>query len=258
MYCGTEYRNQYGEYPSPGISNYILKQCSENIAPFLTRFFTECLRKGKMPGCWKKALVTPIHKGGKFEDIANYRPISLLCCVPKILERVVCESLSDFLLENTIIGHQQFGFVKNSSTVDQLLDLYHTIVSSLDRHRMIKIVFLDVSKVFDQVWRKGLIHKLRWYGIRGQLLAWFDDYLKDRLQSVALKGYLSTWLEIIGSVPQGSILGPILYLNFAEDMKEQIAASLRIFADDTILYAMGLTERDCARVIQPSLNAVCE
>ena len=190
------------------------------------------------------------------DEIANYRPISLLSCVSKLLERIVSDPLTDFLTENKIIGPQQFGFTKGTSAIDQLLEVYFNIVSTLDKQMIAKFIFLDVSKAFDKVWRKGLIHKLKRYGVRGSLLGWFESYLEDRLKRVVLKGYFSTWRSIMAGVPQGSILGPLLYLVYAEDMKERILCGLRSFADDTLLFAMGLTEKQCADQLQPGLDAL--
>ena len=130
----------------------------------------------------------------------------------KLLERLVCDPLTEFITANSIIGPQQFGFMKGTSAIDQLQEMYFRIVSTLDKQMITKIIFLDVSKAFDKVWRKGVIHKLRKLGVRGSLLAWFGSYLEDRLQRVVMKGYFSTWQSIIAGVPQGSILGPLLYL----------------------------------------------
>ena len=169
----------------------------------------------------------------------------------------MCDPLTDFLTTNNIIGNQQFGFSKGTSAIDQLLEMYHRIVSTMDRQMLTKVIFLDVSMAFDKVWRRAVIHKLRKYGIRGKLLSWFTNYLEDRLQRVVLKGYFSTWQMVIAGVPQGSILGPILYLVFAEDMKEVIDCGLRMFADDTTLYSPGITEKACADVLQPNLDRLC-
>ena len=239
-----------------GLSNDVLKRCSDNIVPFLTKYFQACMDKQLMPPEWKKANVVPVHKGGAKEDVANYRPISLLSCTSKLLERVICDDLNIFLEENNIIGPNQFGFVRGSSTIDQLMELYHRVITSMDNQLLMKVIFLDVSKAFDRVWRKGLIHKMRKLGIRGRLLGWFASYLEERMQRVVLKGTVSAWSTIMAGVPQGSILGPILYLLFAEDLCELIMCGLRMFADDTLLFAEGLTERECAKAIQPSLDAL--
>ena len=111
----------------------MLKKCINTVSPFLSGFFRECLKQGVMPKQRKQANIVPIHKGGKYESITNYRPISLLSCTSKILERIVCDPLTHFLTANNIIGNQQFGFSKGTSTIDQLLEMYHRIVSTMDR-----------------------------------------------------------------------------------------------------------------------------
>ena len=238
-----------------GLSNNVLKNCADSIAPFLARYFQKCINHGLMPSSWKTAHVVPVFEGGAKEDVANYRLISLLSCSSKLLERVVCDDLSSFLMENGHIGLQQFGFIKKSSTIDQLLELYHQIMSILDKQMLLKLFYLDISKAFDRVWTKGLIHKMKKMGVRGNLLKWFTSYLENRMQRVVLKGVFSVWSHIIAGVPQGSILGPILYLLYAEDVCEVIRCAIRTFADDTLLFSVGLTEKQCSKDIQPSLMA---
>ena len=142
-----------------GISNIALRQTAGAIAPYLTELFNCCMFQGVMPQCWKKANVTPVFKKGSPSKIENYRPISLLSCASKVLERLVADQLRDYLESNQLLTNHQYGFCKGSSTVDQLLDLYE-ITEGLDKRLVTKLLFLDVSKAFDRVWHKALIHKL--------------------------------------------------------------------------------------------------
>ena len=132
------------------------------------------------------------NKGGDTSNIKNFRPISLLSCPSKLLERLIYNRMVPFLEENHILGDQQFGFRKGRSTTDQLLELYDSMLQSLDKQQVKKILFVDVSKAFDRVWRKGLIHKLKKIGIRGELLNWLESYLRDRIQRCVIRGKKSS------------------------------------------------------------------
>ena len=200
------------------------------------------------------ANVTPIHKGGTTSSVKNYRPISLLPCPSKLLERLVCDKLVEFLEKNKVFGNQQFRFKKGCCTNDQFLELYHCMLQSLENHKVTKMLYIDMSKAFDMVWRKALIHKLKKVGIGGRLLEWLKNYLEERVQRVILRSNCSSWREVIAGVAQGSKLGPILYLLFSEDIKNEITIKLRTFADDTMISAMGDNEEEAAGLLQPDIR----
>ena len=189
-----------------------------------------------MPGIWKKANVSPIHKKDDKTLIENHRLISLLSSLGKTLEKVVHKNMHNFLLENNIITPFQSGFVPGNSTVNQLVDLYNTFSQALDEGKEVRVVFCDISKAFDSVWHKSLIAKLKHYGISGGLLSWCKSYPSNRFQRVVLSGGKSEWLEIKAGVPQGSILGALLFLLYINDIVHEIHSNIRLFADDTTLY----------------------
>ena len=237
-----------------GISYLALKKTSESTKGILCRLFNACMKRGIMPKTWKKANLTPIHKKNNLSDVKNYRPISLLSCLSKVIERLVCDRLRVYLEENNLITDAQYGFRRGSSTLDQLLDLYDNIMKNMDEKMVTKLLFLDVSKAFDKVWHKGLIYKLKRLGIEGDLLEFFKDYLEDRQQRVALKGALSSWITIKAGVPQGSIMGPILFLIYTNDLPSEIQSIIKMFADDTILGATGKTSDECSNILQPNID----
>ena len=210
--------------------------------------------QGKMPKTWKKVNLTLIHKKNSLSDVQNYRPISLLSCLSKVLERLACDQLRKYLEDNNLITDAQYGFRRGSSTLDQLLDLYEKIMKNLDEKTVTKLLFLDVSKAFDKVWHRGLLYKLERIGIKNNLLAFFKDYLTDRQQRVALKGILSSWITIKAGVPQGSIMGPILFLIYTNDLPNEIQSMIKMFADDTILGASGMTSEECCETLQPNID----
>ena len=194
------------------------------------------MQTGIVPSIWKRANVTPIHKKDEKSLVSNYRPVSLLCTIGKVMERCVYKYVYNFLRDNSFISPLQSGFTPGDSTVNQLLDLYNTFCKALDEGKEIRIIFFDISKAFDRVWHKGLIYKLKMAGISGSVLTWFEDYLKNRKQRVALNGVYSEWRMVKAGVPQGSILGPLLFLIYINDIVDVIGANIRLFADDTCLY----------------------
>ena len=137
------------------------------------------------------ANIVPIHKKEAKSVINNYRPVSLLSSVGKIMERIIFKYVYNYFRENFVISAVQSGFLPGKSTVTQLLEVYHEFCKAVDDGKEIRVVFLDISKAFDKDWHRGLIHKLKKCGIHGRLLEWFEDYLKDRLQRVFINGKFS-------------------------------------------------------------------
>ena len=189
-----------------------------------------------MPKIWKQANVSPIHKKNDPSDVSNYRPISLLSTVGKVLEKIVHKYVFNFFRDNNVIITLQSGFVPGDSTVNQLIDIYNTFCKALDEGKEVRAIFCDISKAFDRVWHKGLLFKLKSAGVTGSLLTWFSDYLNDRKQRVVLPGASSSLTSVKAGVPLGSILGPLLFLLYINDIVEDINSSIRLFADDTSLY----------------------
>ena len=154
----------------------------------------------------------------------------------KTFEKAIFKHVHNFLLDNQIITPLQSGFTRGDSTVNQLLDIYNTFCRALDEGKEVRAVFCDISKAFDRVWHRGLIAKLKHYGIDGPLLAWFESYLTNRRQRVVLPNGNSDWKEIKAGVPQGCILGPLLFIIYINDIVKENQSLIRIFADDTTLY----------------------
>ena len=166
----------------------------------------------------------------------NYRPISLLNYNGKLMERCIHKYNTKYFIENNVISPYQSGFVSGDSTINQLLYISNEFYKALDGGKEIRVVFCDISKAFDRVWHKGLIHKLKFSGLSGPLIDWLSNYLDKRQQRVCLNNCTSTWQNINAGVPQGSILGPLLFLIFINDIVKDIRGTIRLFADDTILF----------------------
>jgi len=217
------------------ISNVVLKRCGEQLSVPLCILFNKSLSDAYFPQSWKKADIYPVHKKGDRSLCSNYRPISLLSPTSKVFERLVYNNLYVFCKNNNFLTPCNSGFKKCDSTVNQLVHLTHAIYNGLDNGDKIAAVFLDVAKAFDSVWHEGLLFKLERMGIRGKLLNWFRSYLSGRSQRVLLNGKLSKFLCIYFGVPQGSILGPLLFLIFLNDIVDDIESKIFLFADDTSL-----------------------
>lgn len=218
------------------IPGTLLKNMANEIAPFLCEIFNMSLSTGSFPELWKRANISPVIKKDDPTLVENYRPISLLCITSKILERCVFKRYYSHLLPS--FYYLQYGFLKGKSTVTQLLVVYHGILDSLADGKDVDVIHLDFSKAFDKVPHFQLLAKLQNFGITGPALEWIKSYLCDRHQRVVLKGTYSDWLPVTSGVPQGSILGPLLFLVYANDMPDHVSqgSNIAIYADDSKLY----------------------
>jgi len=229
-----------------GISPKLLKEAAPSICSSLTKLFNLSFRLGKVPVLWKQANVVPIFKKGDKTLVTNYRPISLLSVVGKVLERVTFKHVHNHLQENKLISKFQSGFTPGDSTVYQLAELYHLFTQAIDQKKSIRVVFCDISKAFDKVWHAGLLFKLKAMGIKGTLLTWFQDYLSGRQQRVVISGSKSEWGNITAGVPQGSVLGPLLFLIYINDIVTVVNSNIRLFADDTSLFVCSDDDQEAS------------
>ena len=239
------------------INNRLFKELSRSLSSPLCELFNFSVSSGKVPDIWKRANITPIFKMDDASDPSYYRPISLLSCIGKVLEKLVYKYVFNFFRANAVITALQSGFMPGDSTVNQLVDVYIcTFCKALDEGKQVRAIFCDISKAFDRVWHAGLLFKLSLAGIKGQLLDRFSDYLDNRFQRVVVPGAQSDWIGIKAGVPQGSILGPLLFLIYINDIVEDIGSVIRLFADDTSLYLVVDNPIDAANVLNSNLNTV--
>ena len=214
----------------------MLKLCASEVATPLQIIFQDCINCGIFPDCWKYANVQPIHKKNNRQIKSNYRPISVLPICGKILEKIVFDQVYAFLDVNNLLSKKQSGFRPGDSTIYQLLSVTSTIYDTFENYDETRAVFLDISKAFDKVWHKGIIFKLKCNGISGNLLLFFENYLSNRYQRVVLNGIESNWKGLHAGVPQGSVLGPLLFLVYINDLTDNISSDMRLFADDSSLF----------------------
>ncbi|MCG8048840.1 MAG: reverse transcriptase domain-containing protein [Candidatus Thiodiazotropha endolucinida] len=238
------------------VNNKILKELATPLSKPLCDLFNSSMSKGIFPDLWKEANVTPLHKKDDPSMVSNYRPISLLSTVGKIMEKIVHKHMFNFFLDQHAITSLQSGFVPGDSTVNQLVDIYNTFCKALDDGKEVRAIFCDVSKAFDRVWHRGLLYKLKQAGIDTTLLQWLVSYLSNRKQRVVIPGACSDWVSIEAGVPQGSILGPLLFLIYINDIVLEINSNVRLFADDTSLYLIVNDPNEAARQLNFDLEAI--
>ena len=243
---------------SDEINNRTLRELAHELSFPICSLLNQSLQLGIFPDIWKDALVCPIPKGGNAASVSNYRPISLLSCLEKVPERVVFKHLYNHFRENNILSPLQSGFIPGDSTTNQLAFLYNTFCQALDFGKEVRVVFCDVSKAFDRVWHKGLLCKLKAAGISGNLLSWFSSYLSERRQRVILPGTQSDWNYIQAGVPQGSILGPLLFLLYINDIVTDIGSNIRLFADDTCLSLIVENPDTAAQTLNSDLEKITQ
>ena len=218
------------------------------ISPF-THIVNLSLKTGIVPDCCKVAMVTPIHKSGDLENPSNYRPISILPVLSKTIEHAVNSQLTQYLSDRGLISQYQYGFRKDHSTTYLMLDLFDKIYSAKSKQRHPGIIFLDIKKAFDTVNHGILLAKLKHYGVRGLALKWFESYLTGRRQQTRVGSRISNFVDITSGVPQGSLLGPILFTLFINDLPSACKESTPyLFADDGALYFDNINRGDYSNV----------
>ena len=220
------------------ISGRMIEFCGDKITPPLSIIFENVINTGIFPTLWKPGNVTPVHKKDSKRIINNYRPISLLPLFAKIFEKILFLKMYNHFTPNNLITKNQSGFRPNDSVTNQLICLVDTIHSSIDINLDVRSVFLDMSKAFDKVWHEGWLFKLKQNGINGKLLNLLKSYLTNRNQRVLLNSSESRCGIVESGIPQGSVLGPLLFLININDLENGIKSHIKYFANDTSLFTI--------------------
>jgi len=221
-----------------GIPVILFQKCSPELSPVLTKLYRKCYLESCFPSAWKLPMVIPVFKNcGDRSDPRNYRPISLLPVISKIFETVINLSLVKHIESLGLFSDAQYGFRSGRSTADLLTVITERVNCALDNSGQARAIALDISKAFDKVWHAGLIRKLEGYGVCGRVLRIISSFLSDRKLKVVLDGQSSSLFSINAGVPQGSVLGPTLFLIFINDLPDDKLSEIAIYADDTTLYS---------------------
>ena len=238
-----------------GIPPRILKELASELAPILCNIYQRSLRDGILPKVWKYGHVTPIFKKGKKVLPNNYRPVSLTSIVCRVLEKLVRKGIVAHI--KSLIVDEQHGFMEGRSCSSQLISVLDVWTQILDKKESLDAVYLDFQKAFDTVPHQRLLTKLKAYGVHGSVHAWINSFLSQRKQRVVVNGAYSQWNDVTSGIPQGSVLGPTLFIIYINDLPETVESMVHIFADDTKIYRKIATENDCVK-LQKDLDILQE
>ena len=233
----------------------VLKKCAEQLATPLALLYQKTLATGRLPRDWKHAKVVPIFKKGSQKKPCNYRPVSLTSQACKVLERIIRRKITNHLETYGLISKHQHGFMRRKSCQTNLLEALEDWTRSIDKGNSLDIAYLDFQKAFDMVPHRRLERKLSAYGIRGQILNWICDFLRDQSQQVLVGSSHSSEQSISSGVPQGSVLGPTLFILYVNELPSLVRSNMLLFADDSKLYRTIEDDRD-AQILQDDLHTL--
>ena len=243
---------------SPGVDGVhprVLKELSEELVKPITILLKKSLESESLPTHWLQAVVTPIFKKGSKSIPENYRPVSLTCILCKILEKIIVKIIIQHIKDNELANLRQHGFTKGKSTTTNLLEVLNVWSEALMHGIPVDVLFLDFFKAFDVVPHLRLLKQLSSFGITGKANGWIKAFLNNRSQKVRVNGAESQWTPVLSGIPQGSILGPILFSLFINDMPDGIQSLISLFADDTKIH-LPLVNDDSTNQLQQDLEVV--
>jgi len=239
------------------IPNRVLKECCAEVAPILGSIFRKSLFSGQLPNDWLRANVIGIYKKGPKCEASNYRPVSLTSVSCKLMEHIIYSQVMRHFSRYSFINKVQHGFLKGLSCDTQLITTTEEIQRGLDNKGQYDLIVLDFQKAFDKVPHSHLLKKLYAGGIQGKLYRWMTTYLTQRTQTVVVDGAASDEARVVSGVPQGTVLGPLMFLAYINDITLGIQGQMRLFADDALLYH-PITNKEDPKSLQEDLNTLHE
>ena len=232
-----------------GVHPFVLKECAKILSVPLHFIFNKSLLSGQVPKIWKLANISPLFKKGSKLLASNYRPVSLTSIPCKILEKILGEIITSHLEKYNLITKSQHGFVKKRNCITNLLETVDLLTYGLANDKSFDILYTDFAKAFDKVSHSRLLVKLKAYGINGLLLNWIKDFLADRKQRIVMGDCMSEWSNVDSGVPQGSVLGPISFVIYINDLPDQVKNSVcKLYADDNKLISEIRNNEDCFKL----------
>ena len=242
--------------PGPdGITARVLRELKDVIGETFTDLFEASVREGQLPMDWKTANVSAIYKRGDKSEACNYRPVSLTCITCKVMESIVRDHLMYHMFTNHLFSDKQYGFIPGRSTTLQLLNAIDDWTKNIEEGIETDVIYMDFQKAFDKVPHHRLLTKLEAYGVKGKALRWINAFLKGRKQRVHVRGNYSSWKDVLSGIPQGSILGPVLFVIYINDMPNCVRSNMLLFADDTKIYR-GIQSDSDTTALQEDLSSL--
>jgi hypothetical protein len=237
------------------IPSRLLKLLANELVYPLSTIFQQSLSSGNLPPVWKRAIISPIYKGGPKTSPNSFRPISLTCICCKILEKIIKRQMLKYLEANQLLHDSQHGFRNSRSCLTNLLLSTESWTTSIDEGSKVDVIYIDFKKAFDSVPHRRLLHKLEMFGISGILLKWLNSFLTNRTQCVSVNGSSSVWSDVLSGVPQGSVLGPLLFILYIDDLPLRITSDILLFADDVKIWK-AISTPDDSKILQENLDAL--
>ena len=247
---------------TPGLDGWhplLLKNLADVLALPLSLLFQKSLDEGLLPEDWLKACVTAIHKKGEKNQPGNYRPVSITSVICKLMESIVRDQIVEHMVNNKLFSTNQHGFVPFRDCMTNLLTCIELWTEMIENGEAVDVVYTDFSKAFDSVPHQRLLKRMESLGISGHTLDWVRAFLSNRYQRVKVEDQLSDWIPVISGIPQGSVLGPILFVIFINDMPEVVESLCQLFADDAKIFrSVDLRDNEGNLKLQADLDKLCE